>query len=338
MRTTLQGVIKLGGTIALLSAASICSAQQVGITMLPSQLPSTTILIESMDVMNTTKFLPASNMVAGLERLGTNTVLVPSEGLFRQIRTKELRYRPLGSGVVLGWNGRIYVATASHVIPDTEDVYFRLPQKEPREAEHRSHLDVRRRSGLGWIRSTNADVAITAMYLSPNDNVVSVPLDPFGVPYERIDLGEDVFVIGYPASVIEVEDPDVHVVRTGIIAAKLKNKRIIIDAFTFPGNSGGPVFWKPSMGITNTVPPVQGRVPGLVGIVTSSRAYVETATSPHSGRQRIVFEDNSGLTEIVSTSRILELLAHPQITAAVARWDAGAERAPTAENGGGGGS
>jgi hypothetical protein len=37
----------------------------------------------------------------------------------------------------------------------------------------------------------------------------------------------------------------------------------------------------------------------LVGVVTQSRNYVDTAISPQTGRPRITFEENAGLAEVL---------------------------------------
>ena len=60
---------------------------------------------------------------------------------------------------------------------------------------------------------------------------------------------------------------------------------ILIDTTTFPGNSGGPVFWKPTMGLNiygNQMG--QGRLASLVGLALYSPLFTEGAVSPSSGR------------------------------------------------------
>ena len=134
-------------------------------------------------------------------------------------------------------------------------------------------------------------------------------------PYENVSVGDDIFVSGFPSSVIELDAP---ALRNGIVSAKLPNAMILIDTTTFPGNSGGPVFWKPTASLNifgNQVG--QGRPASLIGLALYAPMYSEGAVSPSSGRTRVVFEANSGLTQIVSTTRIFDVLEYPETKAAI---------------------
>ena len=71
----------------------------------------------------------------------------------------------------------------------------------------------------------------------------------------------------------------------------------MIDAFVFPGNSGGPVVLKPMrFSITGTKPHLSA---SLIGLVTQSRNYIDTALSAQTGRPRISFEENAGLADVL---------------------------------------
>ena len=87
---------------------------------------------------------------------------------------------------------------------------------------------------------------------------------------------------------------------------------VIIDSFTFPGNSGGPVYWKPSSGLSMGKglkgPSFPARQSKLVGIVKGHLPYREEAVSKQTGRNRIIFEENSGLALVIPASKILKLL------------------------------
>ena len=315
-QTALKGFIIL---FVLFSTVSL--AQQIGKAVIPKDVLMATVLIERAETHEVTAYVAASNLVLVVERQGTNTALIPAENLFRQIKTNEVSYTPLGSGVLVLWSNRFFIVTAGHVIPSDGNVSFRIPQNNGKPPEHRPHKEISQSSGMGWVRSTNADIILTTISLQQEvDEVKVVPIENFAATYEKVSVGDDVFIAGYPVSVVSVADQAVHVIRNGIVSAKMGNGMILIDAFTFPGNSGGPVFWKPAAGLNIFGPIVEGRETWLVGIVLYSHSYTEEAFSPVTGRKRITFESNSGLTEIVSTSRILDLFDYPQVHEAFARW------------------
>lgn len=227
-------------------------------------------------------------------------------------------FHSIGSGVLLTRSNVNLLATAKHVVQPNEDVFFRIPQKNGGSPDHRPLRLMKPLTGVGWIYSTNADIAITIPRISEqNDDISFIPVDFLAAKYESVSVGDDIFVSGFPASVIELDAP---ALRNGMVSAKLPDALILIDTTTFPGNSGGPVFWKPTMGLNifgNQMG--QGRPACLIGLALYSPMYSEGAVSPSSGRTRVVFESNSGLTKIVSTTRILEVLEYPETKAAMAR-------------------
>jgi len=80
----------------------------------------------------------------------------------------------------------------------------------------------------------------------------------------------------------------------------------LLDAFVFPGNSGGPVILRPE------VTSIQGTPSNLsaylIGMVLSYHAYSDTAVSAQTGRPRITFEENSGLSDALPVDYIDEAI------------------------------
>lgn len=68
----------------------------------------------------------------------------------------------------------------------------------------------------------------------------------------------------------------------------------IIDAQTFPGNSGGPVVNRPEIGAITGTP--YNNTANLIGIVSAYLPYAENLISAQTGRLRMQTEENSGLT------------------------------------------
>lgn len=117
---------------------------------------------------------------------------------------------------------------------------------------------------------------------------------------EGFSEGDFVYVLGFPFGDVG-GDRSYVVARSGCLARvgdTLSGQRrdFLIDVPTFPGNSGGPVVSKPeALSIQGT--PVRSRV-FLIGITAASLNYAETAVSQQTGRPRVIFEENSGLSAV----------------------------------------
>lgn len=83
-------------------------------------------------------------------------------------------------------------------------------------------------------------------------------------------------------------------------------KFFIIDAATYPGNSGGPVINRPEIiSITNTP---RNDTANLIGIVSAYIPYREQLMSTQTRRIRMVNEENSGLTVVYPVDYIAEVV------------------------------
>ena len=80
----------------------------------------------------------------------------------------------------------------------------------------------------------------------------------------------------------------------------------LVDAQTFPGNSGGPIVSRPEhMSIQGTP---KNENANLIGILSAYIPYRETLFSRQTGRDRMVQEENSGLTIVHPVDRIKEVV------------------------------
>jgi S1-C subfamily serine protease len=122
--------------------------------------------------------------------------------------------------------------------------------------------------------------------------------------------GDFVYILGYPMP-MRLVDPDRHyaVVRSGSIArirdtlARLKTD-FLVDAFVFPGNSGGPVVNKLDFTHIEGTKPIT-KAYGI-GIVKAYEPYQDIAISEMTGKRRVVFEENSGLARVIPSEFIIE--------------------------------
>jgi hypothetical protein len=118
--------------------------------------------------------------------------------------------------------------------------------------------------------------------------------------------GDRVFVLGFPMGMVSPERQ--YVICRGGVIARIRDfldgraSDFLVDSTVFPGNSGGPVIICPSaLAITGTS---QIKKADLVGIVKSYVPYNEVAVSPQTGKPRMMFEENSGLTAVESADAI----------------------------------
>ncbi|MEX0800515.1 MAG: serine protease [Dehalococcoidia bacterium] len=110
--------------------------------------------------------------------------------------------------------------------------------------------------------------------------------------------GDFAYVLGFPMALVG-DKRNAVIVRGGSIArirdtlAKA-NSEFLVDAFIFPGNSGGPVISKPEVVAIKGTKSQNSAY--LIGVVKSYVPYQDVAVSRQTGQPRVIFEENSGLT------------------------------------------
>ena len=123
--------------------------------------------------------------------------------------------------------------------------------------------------------------------------------------------GDFIYALGYPMGIVTKERQYV-LVRSGIVSRIRdlyddRSKEFIVDAFVFPGNSGGPVLSKPeAVGIKGTG---ISKSSSLIGIVKGYIPYKDVAASQQTGRPRVIFEENTGLTSVIPVDSIQKTIA-----------------------------
>ena len=120
----------------------------------------------------------------------------------------------------------------------------------------------------------------------------------------------DIFFLSYQPG-IRIENKLTPIIRSGTISLINNDKTFYIDASAFPGNSGSPVFLKPSpirfdaKGISLGGDVLGGK---FIGIIGEYLTYREVAISEQTGRPRVIFEENTGLSKVWSVSFINEII------------------------------
>jgi len=210
-----------------------------------------------------------------------------------------------------------HLVTAKHVIVNMktgklqDDGMFVFFNSKDGRITSRSIENIKHKFNLNWIFHKNAevDVAIIPFGLDLQKDDVKVIPDNLFLLSDRIFELYDVFFLSYQPG-IEPQRKILPVIRSGIISIINDDKSFYIDASAFPGNSGSPVFLKPSpirfdeKGISIGGDPLGGK---FVGIIGEYITYREIAISAQTGRPRVIFEENTGLSKVWSVEFIKEI-------------------------------
>lgn len=215
----------------------------------------------------------------------------------------------------------VFIATNKHVLEGQRSVVVRF---NPLAAEPAKDFDIPLLDKSGkrlWTDHPrkNLDVAVIAL----NSDVLVAEriryhffqsdqhLMPLAEMAERgVSEGDFVYVLGFPMGIVDMDRQYV-IARSGVIARlrdalEGKSPDFLIDASVFPGNSGGPVVYKPEIISIEGTPSVTK--PGLIGIVSSYLTYKDTAVSQQTGKPRVIFEENSGLAVVIPADYVLETM------------------------------
>jgi S1-C subfamily serine protease len=236
----------------------------------------------------------------------------------------EVAYQAVATGTILGfrWGESdeageqqwiLFLVTNRHVVHDEPDLYVRINQ-----GDRSDRFPLALIAEQGIVEDKDFDIAVALLNAqalkTAGAEIGWIPeehlLDMNGLEAERVTGGDSVFVLGFPMGLAGRERTYV-VVRGGVVA-RLDREIVsdthgfLIDGMVFPGNSGGPVVLGPeAMAISGT----EGHDRAMViGIVSSYLPYQDVAVSPQTGRTRVVFEENSGLTSVVPLDPVIEIV------------------------------
>ena len=243
-----------------------------------------------------------------------------NDGTFQSVGTGFLYGHPVGIDVSDGeqWF-KTCLVTNRHVIEGVEKLYARF--NRPRHtASHPFPLYTDDNSVQWTFHPNSADVAVTPIsvkFLEEQGIEFAVfqegkhTLSRQQACDNEIGEGSGVFVLGFPLGLGRNEQNYV-IVRQGIVA-RIQDwlqgyaDDFLIDSSIFPGNSGGPVLTEPSdVHIIGTQSFMRCC---LIGMVSSYIPYQEIAVSTQTGKQRMIFEENSGLGVVVPIDHIQETVA-----------------------------
>lgn len=172
------------------------------------------------------------------------------------------------------------------------------------------HIDgIKRVLSCNWIFHPNRDVDVAIIPFGiqeGNDDIKVIPRDYF-LPADELFENLDVFFLSYQPG-IEPKEKILPILRRGAISVMNEDTTFFIDAASFPGNSGSPVFLSPSMMLTETASYTVSPGGKFIGVIGGYIPYQEEAVSLQTGHRRIIFEENTGLSKAWSIRFINEII------------------------------
>lgn len=221
---------------------------------------------------------------------------------------KGIVYLPQGTGFLIQTPlGHIALCTAKHVIYNEqtkklkENLVYRLNRKG-KNSDPVSEAYVLSLAKTGWIWSDTVDIAARMMIWGNDNDIASIPLN--SILKCDPDVGANVYVLGFPLG-FRSEIYSTPIVRQGIVSLV---DPFLVDAFTFPGNSGGPVVYVPIIPFGKDVKTDVLQENKLIGLVIEYITYQDVAISSQTKRPRVIFEENTGLCRVIPSKTILEFL------------------------------
>lgn len=216
----------------------------------------------------------------------------------------------------------VYLVTNKHVLKNHKEIVLRFNPENGLAARefNQALVDVNGKEIWTGHPLERVDVAV----MNINGPKLKAEALRFGIftsdetSYTKADMkangvmeGDGVYMLGFPMGLVGNEG-QYALLRSGAIARiremlDSRGEDFIVDALSFPGNSGGPVVLKPeALSISGTQAHTNSV---LIGVVKQNLNYQEVAVSPQTGRPRITFEQNAGLSLIEPVDHILGTIA-----------------------------
>ena len=218
--------------------------------------------------------------------------------------------KPIGTGfLVESPNKHIILLTAKHIILDndgnvTKNLVVRLNDKSGNSILLTDEMFTKLIGGE-WFLSETFDLACRFIYRKETSDILFIPISKF-LSADELNVGAPLIILGFPMG-LRSNEFTVPVARKAMVA-RADSDTVIVDGFVFPGNSGGPVIYCPTVKFGKNITPGVLNEQRLIGLVLGYISYVDIAVSQQTKKPRITFEENTGLTKVIPADTVLELI------------------------------
>lgn len=217
----------------------------------------------------------------------------------------------------------VYVITNKHVIRGQRVLYVRFNNSDQVGVKDLLMSLIDNNGTPIFSEHPVASVDIVAIQIIPKvilDNRLSLnffDLDDHALTLEQmkatgVDEGSLIYALGFPMNLVDnsIKAPICRLGCISRVADAFVNPSVaeqyLVDAQTFPGNSGGPIVSRPEQVSINGTP--HNSNANLIGILCAYIPYRETLCSRQTGHDRMIQEENSGLTIVHPVDRIKEVV------------------------------
>lgn len=223
------------------------------------------------------------------------------------IGVQEKKFRPVATGFLFNFQHKFLLVTCRHVAEEDKGNFHIVFNLKDGKIASRPLSSLKEKYNLDWRFHEKEDIAAIIFGIDINKDDLQLIPENFVESYENLDIGDDVFFLGYPMGITSKESV-YPLARSGIISTKFGNETFIIDGNSYPGNSGGPVFLKPSIFDIESKTIGKIRPPKFIGMIFEHIAYQDVAISQQTKKARVIFEENASLAKAYSVNKIFELL------------------------------
>jgi len=210
--------------------------------------------------------------------------------------------RPKGSSFLIKYKNKDYAITAKHVIQNIPNPIFVFNNKSGDKIRRTTH-NLNETFGYEWAHHSDKDVdlSITPFPVTQEDDLLAINVFQ---SFNDINDGDEVFFMGFPFGLSQSERIT-PLIRQGCVSLKFEIQKIwhrvryapktfLIDGHVSAGNSGSPVFRKPTSG---------DNIARLYGVITS---HITSDVLDIRGRS--IGKGNSGLGIASSIDHVIDLI------------------------------
>lgn len=217
----------------------------------------------------------------------------------------------------------VYIITNKHVVKNQWQLYVRFNNDDAIGVKDLPMQLVNKDGEKFYSEHQHPNVDIVAIQVCPQviiNNHLSLSffdLDAHSLVLNQmqstgVDEGSLVYALGFPMNLVN-DSVKAPICRLGCIS-RVSDAFVspqtavgyLVDAQTFPGNSGGPIVSRPEYISIDGTP--QNTNANLIGILSAYIPYRETLYSRQTGHDRMIQEENSGLTIVHPVDRIKEVV------------------------------